>query len=191
MRSYTDKEIIDRITELGFKPNKYPTLVGIQNKEVDLNDGFNCKFFLYSKDVIFVMRGSGTTKSGLTGLRKFLNPKGTWIWKTDMYYEALFIFGLHQGRMKALRLNKPIYGYRDIDKDNLHEEQGKLLYENPSCNCHGISYKTLETNEKIAKKVSTWSYCCQVWNKMKEYRQLIKYVYENGGKCNYALLKEF
>ena len=191
MRNYTDKEIIDRITELGFKPNKYPTLVGIQNKNPNLDDGFNCKFFLYDKNSVFVLGSTGTTRAGLTALKVFLNPKGTFIWKTDMYYEALFKFGLHQGRMKALRLDKPIYGYRDTDKDNLHEEQGELLYENPSCNCHGISYEELETNEKIAKKIGTWSYCCQVWNQMKHYRQLVRYVYEKGGYCNYALLKEF
>ena len=191
MRVYNDKEILNRITQLGYKPNKYPTIVSIQNKEPNLDDGFNDKAFLYDKNGLFVLSGTVTTRSGQTGLKKFLNPKGLFVWKTDMYYPECFKFGLHQGRMKALRLDIPIYGYRDSDKDNLHEEKGELICENPSCNCHGVSYETLETNEKIVKKISTWGYCCLVWNQMLQYRKLIKYVYENGGKCNYAILKEF
>lgn len=192
MRDYTDIEIFDKLKELfdisTFKNN---TIIAIQSDLDNLDDGFPDKFFLYNKDKKFICSATGTTRSGQIGLKQFINKKGLWVWKTNMFYENCFKFGLHQGKMKALRLNRNIYGYRDFDKDNLHEEIGIEYYENPACNFHGVSYEQLETNEKIAKKVSTWSYGCQVLNKMLEYRKFIKFVYENGGTTDYALLKQF
>ena len=191
MRSYTDLELLSRAKLLGFIPNEYPTIIAIQNKIDNFTDDFIDKGFLFSRNSSFISKFTCTTRSGQTALKEFMNPKGTFIWKTDMVYTKCFKYGLHNGRMKALRLDRPVYGYRDSDKDNLHEEKGTLVYENPSCNCHGVSYEELETNEKLVQKIGTWSYCCQVLNNMKEYRQLIKYVYENGGYANYILLKEF
>jgi hypothetical protein len=137
------------------------------------------------------MSASCTTRCGLSCLKEFINKRGAWIWKTDEFYQNCFKYGLHQGKMKCLRLIREIKGFRDSDKDLKHEQQGILVEENPATNFHGVSYETLETNEKVVQKIGKWSEGCIVLPKMLEYRKIIKIVYENGGVADFALLKEW
>ena len=194
MRTFTDEQVFERLklaTTFTLDRKKQPLIVGIQSIDQNISDDFVDKFFLFDKNNNFVCSATGTTRTGKTVLKNFINKRGACVWKTDEFYSDCFKYGLHQGRMKCLRLSRNIKIYRDQDKDNIHEEQGALSIENPACNFHGVSYETLETNEKIVQKIGRWSEGCQVCNNMKEYRAIIKFVYENGGVADYAILKEW
>lgn len=188
---YTDKQLLDRVKSLpSFKRTSgIPLLIGVQSKE-DKFDEFDDKFYLFDDKDIFVIATSGTTNAGATGLKDFIkwNPKGVWVWKTDMFYPSLYKHGLHQGKMNALRQDKAVYGYRDGDRDDKNEQQGTLYFDNVSANFHGVDYDP--NSVKIAKKIGGWSVACQVCNNMIDYKKIIKFV-QPFVYCDYAILKEF
>ena len=93
--------------------------------------------------------------------------------------------------MPALRLSTEIWHYRDGDKDNKAEEQGKLYKANTNANFHTVTYDLIKDNKKILNRIGGWSTMCQVINNVEEYSKIIDFVYNNGGVADYALLKEF
>ena len=190
VKSYTDKQILDRVKSVGGKirAGKY-LLVGVQSVE-DATDLFDDKFYIFDGGH-FVMVTSGTTNPGLTVLKHFAEKDlpGALVWKTNMFYKDLFEPGYHRGRMKALRQVAPIKFYRDKDKDGKCEEQGELHEGNQNCNQHGVSYDPF--SKKIGTKIGGWSYGCQVMNVMSDYRHWINAAWERNKKVDYCLLKEW
>lgn len=191
VRSYTDRQLLGRIEEIGGKiPNigKY-LIIGVQSNE-DAFNMFDDKFYVFDGHN-FKMVSTGTTNSGRTALLHFerFNPKGTAIWKTDMFYKDLYKRGYHNGRMRALRQVKPIYHYRDKNKDSFIEEKGDLYYDIINVNMHGVDYNPFSTIEK--QNINGWSAGCQVWNRMSDYRKMVSAVWKRNKMVDYALLKEF
>lgn len=188
---YTDKQLLDRVKSLSsFKRTAgIPLLIGVQSK-ADGFDIFDDKFYLFDEKNNFVITTTGTTNSGVTGLRDFLkwNPKGVWVWKTDMFYPSLYGYGLHKGRMICLRQNKPVYGFRDGDRDNKNEQIGEMIFDNVNANFHGVDYDP--NSVKVINRIGGWSVACQVCNNMVDYRKIIRFV-KPFVNCDYALLKEF
>lgn len=191
VKQYSNYELLQRVDAIGGKvPNigKY-LIIGVQSQE-DTFNLFDDKFYVFDGNQ-FKQVSSGTTNVGKTALLNFdhYDLHGAAVWKTDQFVEDCFKPGLHKGRMKALRANKPIFYYRDSDKDNKAEEQGKLHYENIWANMHGVSYDPY-TNT-IKNNINGWSFACQVWNNMSAYRQMIKATWDRGDTVDYCLLKEF
>ena len=191
VKQYTDKQILDRIIEIGGKiPNhgKYH-IVGIQSQE-DAFNLFDDKFYVFD-GAEFKQVSTGTTNVGKTALKNFdkYNLKGAAVWKTDMWYEDIYHPGHHKGRMKALRQVKPAYFYRDSDKDDKAEEQGELEFRIIYANMHGVDYDPYSSI--IKQNINGWSFGCQVWNRMGDYRQMIKATWARNEPVNYTLLKEW
>lgn len=191
VRSFTDQELLERVRSIGgIVPNvgKY-LVIGVQSQE-DAFDFFDDKFYVFDGHV-FKMVSTGTTNPGSTALKHFDDYKlpGAAVWKTNMFYQDLYIPGLHKGKMKALRQNKPIYFYRDSDRDDRAEEQGRLYHEIIYANMHGVSYDPF-TN-KIGTNIGGWSFGCQVWNNMTDYRNMINATWSRNIPVDYALLKEW
>jgi hypothetical protein len=191
VRPFTDKELLGKVEDIGGKiPNKGKYLIiGMQSIE-DAFDLFDDKFYVYDGN-IFIMASTGTTNVGKTALGRFDEYKldGAAVWKTNQFIEDCFIPGLHKGRMKALRQNRPIYYYRDSDKDNKVEEQGKLYHGIIYANMHGVDYDPF--SNKIGTNIGGWSFGCQVWNRMSDYRQMITATWARNKTVDYALLKEW
>jgi len=191
VRQFTDKELLERVEEVGGTiPNRGKYLViGVQSLE-DYFNIFDDKFYVYDGSK-FVMWSTGTTNAGKTVLFYFnqYNLSGAAVWKTNQFVLDCFKPGYHKGRMKALRANKPIYYYRDSDKDSKAEEQGKLYYANIWANMHGVDYDPFST--AIKQNINGWSFACQVWNRMTDYRALIKATWARARTVDYALLKEW
>lgn len=196
VKKYTDKQLLDRVEEIGGKiPNvgKY-LIIGVQSQE----DGFNLfddKFYVYDGNH-FKMVSTGTTNAGRTALHFFekFNIKGTAVWKTDVFYEGLYKRGFHRpsrkdGGMRALRQIKPIYHYRDNNRNKFIEEIGELHFGLIHVNMHGVDYNPFSTIEK--QNINGWSAGCQVWNRMGDYRLMINAVWKRNKLVDYALLKEF
>lgn len=191
VKQYTDKQILSRIEKIGGKiPNsgKYH-IVGIQSQE-DAFNLFDDKFYVFDGST-FLQVSTGTTNAGKTALMHFdeYNLKGAAVWKTDVWYKDIYFPGHHKGRMKALRQVKPAYFYRDTDKDEKAEEQGELEFKIIYANMHGVDYDPYSSI--IKQNINGWSFGCQVWNRMSDYRQMIKATWARNKSVNYSLLKEW
>ena len=196
VKPYSDKQLLDRVESIGGKiPNvgKY-LIIGVQSQE-DAFNLFDDKFYVFDGH-IFKQVSSGTTNAGKTALLNFdkYNLSGAAVWKTDQFIEDCFKRGMHKasradGGMRALRQNKPIKYYRDSDKDHKAEEQGTLHEGIIWANMHGVDYNPYST--VVKDLINGWSFACQVWNNMGDYRQMLKAVWDRNKTVDYALLKEF
>lgn len=191
VKAYKDSDLLGRIEELGGAIPNYGKLliIGVQSIE-DSPNIFDDKFYVFHGPQ-FKMVSTGTTNAGRTALKHFdeYGLSGAAVWKTDMIYPDLYVNGLHKGRMKALRQNKPIYFYRDSNKNDLSEEIGPLYYDIIYANMHGVSYDPF--SNVIRGKINSWSFACQVWNRMSDYRLMIEAARRIGKPVDYAILKEF
>ena len=196
VRPFTDKELLDKVEAIGGKiPNRGKYLIiGMQSLE-NGDNWFDDKFYVYDGPD-YIMNSSGTTNVGITALKKFSNYNliGAAVWKTNEWYEDLYVPGMHKssrkgGGMRALRQNKPIKFYRDSDRDNLAEEGGKLYEKIIYANMHGVSYDPFSTIVK--EQINGWSFGCQVWNRMSDYRAMQRATWKRKKAVDYALLKEW
>lgn len=196
IKSYTDSQLLERVESIGgVIPNqgKY-LIIGVQSQE-DAFNLFDDKFYVFDGHK-FKQVSSGTTNAGKTALLHFDKYKlsGAAVWKTDQWCPDLFKRGFHKasrkgGGMRALRQEKKIWYYRDSDKDLSTEEQGELFHEIIYANMHGVDYNPYSTKTK--EFINGWSFGCQVWNRMGDYRQMVNAVWDRNKFVDYALLKEF
>ncbi|HEX9826809.1 MAG TPA: hypothetical protein VGA80_09445 [Flavobacteriaceae bacterium] len=196
VRAYADRELLDKVVEIGgVIPNegKY-LIIGVQSNE-DAFNVFDDKFYVFDGPK-FKQLSTGTTNSGKTALLFFKdqNLPGAAVWQTNKWYPDLYQRGMHKasrtdGGMRALRQQKPIYFYRDRDGDTLAEEQGELFFDIIFANMHGVDYNPFSTITR--EEINGWSFGCQVWNRMGDYRQMVNAVWNRNKSVDYALLKEF
>ena len=190
VRAYTDQELLDAVSKCtGFKgfPQGYWG-IGVQSKE-DAFDKFDDKFYLFNGTKFVMVSDYFTTnagKSGLLGYDQF-GLEGTAVWKTNVIYYDLFKQGLHKGKMEAYRQDKPIYYYRDSDKDKKAEEQGDPRFGVIYANLHGSTY---EKGKAIVKEnIGGWSIACQVFGDNTDYEKFLE-ITKNQKLLSYALIKE-
>jgi hypothetical protein len=191
VRNYTDKQLLQRVETIGGKiPNygKYH-IIGVQSNE-DAFNLFDDKFYVFDGPG-FRQVSSGTTNAGKTALQYFedYNLTGAAVWKTNCWYEDLYMPGYHKTRMKALRQVKPALFFRDSNKDNKIDETGKTQFDIIYANMHGVSYDPY--SELIKENINGWSFACNVWNRMSDYRDMIRATWERNKPINYTILKEF
>ncbi|HUV84538.1 MAG TPA: hypothetical protein VMV86_02455 [Methanosarcinales archaeon] len=179
MKKYTYQEL-----EFEFSKHKYNWscfhIIGIRSKS-DKPDAFDDLIILIDGDKISYY--TGTTNPGTHWLKNFLNPKGTAVLKPDQYIDGWKI-GLHKG-YEALVQNKPVTVYRDTDKDDKSEEQGKEDTGFFGINIH-------RTGAIISKIIGRWSAGCQVLNNPEEFKDFMRKIKFSGKKTfTFTLLKEF
>jgi len=197
VRSYTDKELIDRMKCLPsflYVP-KGLHLIVVRSNEND-PDKYDDKLYTFiGEKGIDVM--SCTSNTGLYGLKNFkkFNPKGAAIIKFDEIYYNSFMKSdgdkvrHHNGKMKCLRQIAPLKYYRDGDGDGVAEEEGIVYEGNYSTNVHANSY----THKKgiISWLIGRWSVGCTVVNDLTNYWDALiaKAVYNEP--ITYTGLKEW
>lgn len=191
VKNYKDSQLLDKVEEIGgIIPNvgKY-LIIGVQSNE-DAFNKFDDKFYVFDGPK-FKQVSTGTTNAGKTALKYFdrYNLTGAAIWKTNQWCPDVFKPGYHKGKMKALRQVKPIAFYRDSDKDDKAEQQGQLYNEIIYANMHGVDYDPY--SDVIKQNINGWSFACQVWNRMSDYRKMIKATWSRNLTVDYALLDEF
>lgn len=190
VKSYTDKELLDKVKSLdSFTaiPSDY-WLLGVQSDEDKFNT-FDDKFYLY-KGEEFILTCSGTTNAGkaaMLGYEKY-NKLGVAVIKTNEWYYDLWKYGMHRGKMKALRQVSSIKHYRDDNKNTLIEEIGEVYDKIIYCNFHTNSYN--RWTKIIRSVIGGWSACCQVVNDPIKYYKIINLV-KKQNRVSYVLLKEF
>lgn len=213
VKKYTDEQLLKRIMEIpgfkGFPKGRF--IIGVRSNE-DTPNVYDDKFYEYEVNcpgeftmdlgvVMFIRVLTGTTNPGakiLKGGFKSFNPVGAAVLKSDMWYYNVWKFGMHRGRMPALRQRgAEMTVYRDGDMDGKSEEIGEPISGWYGINYHMNTYDLSEENlEKERWIIGGWSAGCQVTNDRDEYLEQMEWYEEalESGKqkyVSYVLLKEF
>ena len=201
VKKYTDEQLLTRVKALkGFKG--YPMgrwILGVRSS-ADLPNKFDDKFYFY-EGTRFITVMTGTTNPGLTilkgGFQRF-NKLGGAVVKADEWYYNLWIYGLHRGKMPALKqLGAPIKVYRDGNKNNKAEELGDPIKGWYGINFHTNTYDFSARSLKIKKSdINNWSAGCMVPNEREKYAlqmDFFKEALRTGAQkyVTYVLINEF
>jgi len=190
VRPYTDKELLEKVKSLSsFKsiPSGY-WLLGVRSLD-DLPNRFDDKIYLF-KNEDFVLVTSATTNAGTPTLRQFekINKDGAAVLKADEWYYNVWKYGKHNGKVEALlQLGNKVKVYRDTDKDDKSEEQGKLQEGYFGINFHPNTY---DLTKMSGTNVGWWSAGCQVVNNISNYKVMIGLL-KREKLVSYCLIHEF
>lgn len=190
VKSYNDKQLLDKVKSLpNFKSIPLDHwILGVRSNE-DTPNSFDDKFYLF-KGEEFIWVTSGTTNTGTPTLKQFekVNKNGAAILKADTWYYNVWKFGKHQGKVDALlQLGASVQVYRDVDKDEKSEEQGKLESGYFGINFHSNTY---DLNKPSGTTIGWWSAGCQVVNNVTKYKEFIK-LCKPQKNVSYCLINEF
>lgn len=192
VRNYTTDQLLNHAKTInGFKSfpkNKW--IYGLRSNEKTPNVPDD-KFYIFEEEKFLTML-TGSTEPGTPilqgGFLKY-NKVGAAVVKANEWYHNLWLYGLHMGKMPALRQVGEILLYRDGDMDVYAEELGKLI----KGNYFGINFHTMDYNllsKDIETKIGTWSAGCQVANQVEKYYQTIS-SFKKNGLTTYLLVDEF
>lgn len=190
MRTFTDKDVLDRVTGL-------PTFTGFPNglldvwirSKADEFDSFDDKAFTYkcfgdTKAPRFVMSRKGTTNAGSYYLtKKFMNPLGCAVLKSDEIVYDSHKYGLHRGKPAYVQVKGFPY-YRDKNSDHRSDEVGKIYSDIIAANIHRAG-----TNSTI---IYNWSAGCMVTANLQNFLDFLAYMKSQGNpKLSLCILKEW
>jgi hypothetical protein len=190
---YTDKELIERAKQVeGFNgiPSVY-WILGIRS-HADLPNKFDDTFYLM-KGEKSVLVTTGTTNPGTPilqgGFMKY-NKDGAAVLKSDKWYGNVWQYGMHQGKIPALKqLGAPVTIFREGDRDNKSEEIGKMTTGYYGINFHPDQYN-INAADSASENIGGWSAGCQVCNNISDYRKIIDATRKQKF-VTYLLLNEF
>jgi hypothetical protein len=192
VRTYNDKELLNKVKSLpSFKsvPQGY-WILGIRSNE-DAANKFDDKFYLFNGE-LFVTVTTGTTNPGTPilegGFLKY-NKLGAAVLKANEWYYDVWTYGLHMGKMPALKQVGNFIVFRDGDGDEKSEEIGiPIKGSGYGINFHAATY---DSNFKgLQENIGNWSAGCQVVNNKQKHLEIIKLV-KPQKKVTYVLLNEF
>lgn len=179
VKSYTSEQLLTRVKQIeGFKAipsNKWGIFV---RSSEDGTGIFDDKLYLFEGEKHLSVT-SCTTNKGL---------EGTAVMKSDQWCYETHEFGLHKGKMRALRQKKGIWYYRDTNADGKTDETGKLYNDVIYMNIHGATYN--KGSKQVTTKIGGWSFGCLVLNDNAYYENFINLI-EPQKTFSFCLLKEF
>jgi hypothetical protein len=191
VRSYNDRELIDRVTTHargfeGWRRGVYD--IWVRSSE-DQMDAFDDKVYTFSvaEDHAmpeFRMLCTGTTNAGSYGLKRFrdYNPLGCAVLEADRIVYGSHIYGHHKN-YRAYRQAKGWPYYRDNDRDDKAEEIGRVYNDIIFANCHRAAAVGEST------RIYNWSVACLVRNKANQWFAWLAYM--DKRPLNGCILKEF
>ena len=190
VKPYTDKQLLEKVKSLS-SFSKIPAgywLLGVRSQD-DLPNRFDDKIYLF-KGEEFVLVTSATTNAGTPTLRQFekVNKDGAAILKADEWYYNVWKYGKHQGKVEGLlQLGNKVKVWRDTDKDDKSEEQGKLQEGYFGINFHPNTY---DLSKPSGTTIGWWSAGCQVVNNVSNYKLMIQLL-KREKLVSYCLINEF
>jgi hypothetical protein len=201
VRSYTDKQLLDHVKSLpdfeGFPNGRW--ILGVRSNE-DTPDTYDDKFYEFECQK-FIRVLTGTTHSGgkqLKGGFKSFNKYGSAILKANKWYYNVWQYGLHRGKMEALRQRgAKVTVYRDGDLDGKAEEIGTPISGWYGINYHTNTYDFSKKSLRVVRwLIGNWSAGCQVINDRIGYFEQMDYYrlsYKDGSQkfVSYCLIDEF
>lgn len=179
MKKPTIQEIKNKFAELGYKWFDFQ-IVGIRSKANEPNK-FDDLIGVIEKDTITWY--TCTTNPGTYWLENPSNTLGTALLVPKQYIDT-WVFGLHQGKYKALKQAKEVEVYRDNDKDKIAEVTSTIV-----SGLYGINIHHAGTN---SVNIDKWSAGCQVIANIKDWEAFLKKCEDSKLKAfTYTLLNEF
>lgn len=179
VRSYTDKELLDHVKMLssfnGFPGD--PWLLFVRSNE-DTNDVFDDKVYMFQLDQ-FIMVTSCTTNKG---------NKGTAVMEAGRWNYDSYAYGLHKGKMPALRQVKGVPYRRDFTNDLKTNPTTEIKTDLINMNIHGATYN--HGSKQIATRIGGWSEGCLVLNNNADYEKVIS-ICKRYPKTSICLINEF
>lgn len=179
VKAYTDKQLIDKAKSIqGFThiPENH-WLYGVRSNE-DENDRFDDKFYLFKGEVCLGVT-TGTTNKG---------NKGTAVMQCGWHYDC-YEYGLHKGKVPALRQVKGIPYRRDFTNDKKTNPTTDVKNDIIYMNFHPADYDL--TKGIVKTNIGGWSQGCQVANNIPVYEKWINHIFKNNGLTTYLLMDEF
>jgi hypothetical protein len=192
VRTYNDVQLLNKVKSLkSFTtlPKGY-WILGVRSNE-DAANKFDDKFYLFNEGS-FVSVTSGTTNPGTPilegGFLKY-NKAGAAVVKSDEWYYDVWTYGLHLGKMPALKQVANFIVYRDGDMDKKSEELGTPIKgAGYGINFHAATY---DNNFKgLQENIGNWSAGCQVVNNKQKHLEWISLL-KPQKRISYVLLNEF
>jgi hypothetical protein len=190
VKTYNDKQLLERVKSIhnyvGI-PSGY-WILGVRSTE-DTANSFDDKFYLFHGEE-FIWVTSGTTNPGTPTLKQFekVNKNGAAVLKSEQWYYDVWKFGKHNGKVDALlQLGAAVQVYRDADKDDDSEQQGKLDTGYFGINFHPNTY---DLSKPSGTSIGWWSAGCQVVNNVTKYKEFIK-LCKPQKFTSYCLINEF
>lgn len=194
VKNYTDDQLLAKVKSLpSFKgiPKGY-WLLGVRS-QADVFDTFDDKVYLF-KGSEFQLATSCTTHPGgpvLVGGWKKYNKLGAAVIKSDEWYYDGFKYGLHNGKMPALRQVKNFKYYRDGNNDKKIDEVGQVYEAVYNTNFHFNSYSVFDKIKNAVKQfIGEWSAGCVVCNEEERYEKIINLT-KAEASVSFCLVKEF
>jgi len=192
VRTYNDQQLLTKVKSLpSFTdlPKGY-WILGIRSNE-DAPNKFDDKFYLFNSGS-FIGVTSGTTNPGTPilegGFLKY-NNVGAAIVKADEVYYNVWTYGLHLGKMPALKQVGNFIVFRDGNKNGKSEEIGKpIIGAGYGINFHAATYD--DNFQGLQENIGSWSAGCQVVNNKQKHLEWIKLL-KTQKKVTYVLLNEF
>lgn len=191
VKSYTDKQLLAKVKTLpSFKvfPEGY-WLLGVRSNEDDPNKYDDKVYLFVGEHFINVM--NATTNPGTPilqgGFLKY-NKVGAAVVKGDEWYYDVWAYGLHMGKMPALKQVGNMKVFRDGDMDLKSEENGNYIEGVYGINFHTCNYDITKAFEGV--NINTWSAGCQVVSNVERYSMVINMI-KNQKRITYCLINEF
>ncbi|MFN6963216.1 MAG: hypothetical protein ACK4S4_05545 [Pyrinomonadaceae bacterium] len=188
MRTFTDKEVLDRVASL-------PTFKGFPNGPLDVwirsaadaYDSFDDKAFTYecygdARPPKFIMARNGTTNAGSYGLKHFdeYNHLGCAVLKSDVIVYGSHAYGLHKGK-PAYRQVKGFPYFRDNNRNERCEEIGAEYDDVIAANVHRAGVDSTV--------IKNWSVACLVTANQKKFLEWLNWM--NKRPLTVCILKEW
>jgi hypothetical protein len=179
VKNYTDQQLLERVMSLDtFKtlpPNLW--LLFIRSNE-DENNVFDDKAYILKFNQ-FQFVTSCTTNKG---------NKGTAVMEAGAWYYDSYAYGLHRGKMPALRQVKGIPYRRDFTNDLKTNATTEIKTDIINMNIHGATYN--KGSQQVATQIGGWSEGCLVLNNNPDYERMIKMA-KDQAKVSICLINEF
>jgi hypothetical protein len=190
VRSYKDIQLLDRMSKLpsfkGFPKGFFDIWVRSEEDEYNVFDDKVYTFYGYGDAKLpkFMMVTIGTTNAGSEGLKNFgkYNSKGCAVLKANHIVYDYAVRRKHKGKYVAWCQDKPWPYFRDGDKDNKAEQQGKEYHDIIGANCHAAGMKS--------SKIDSWSVACLVRNIREDFDKWMEMT-EEQETLTVCILQEF
>ena len=179
VRQYSDSQLLDKVMSL---PTfvKIPAglwLLFIRSNE-DGNDIFDDKVYVWKFNQ-FQFVTSCTTNKG---------NKGTAVMEADRWNYDSYSYGLHKGKMAALRQVKGVPYRRDFTNDFKTNPTTDIKTDLINMNIHGATYN--HGSKQVATKIGGWSEGCLVLNDNAQYEKMVAMA-KLYPKVSICLINEF
>jgi len=192
VKNYTTQQLLDKAKSLP-SFTKIPSgywLYGMASEE-DAPNKFDDKIYLFNHEICLGVT-SGTTNPGTPvlegGFLKY-NKVGAAVVKSNEWYYDVWTYGLHMGKMPALKQVGNFLVYRDGNKNKKSEEIGvPIKGSGYGINFHAATY---DSNFKgLQENIGNWSAGCQVCNDKQKHLEWVKLM-KPQKRISYVLVKEF